>query len=110
MRIWDLPLKCLCRQHLLAEHRELHAIWSILTGNKKGYAHHPETLRWKGKLKALYKRHESEVAEFKRRNYQHRTSLNKKMAKGRGKQTVFLASKKEQTIILKNKNCPCLNK
>ncbi len=31
MRIWDIPPKLLCRNHLLGEHRELHAIWSILT-------------------------------------------------------------------------------
>ena len=61
MRIWDIPVEKLCRNHLLGEHRELHAIWSILINNKKGYAHHPETVRWKGKQKALYLRHEQLV-------------------------------------------------
>jgi hypothetical protein len=31
----------LCRNHLLGEHQELHAIWSVLVNGKKGYAHHP---------------------------------------------------------------------
>ena len=68
MRIWDISPKKLCRNHLLGEHRELHAIWSILTKNKKGYARHPETLRWKGKLAALYSRHKMLVEELKNRN------------------------------------------
>jgi hypothetical protein len=63
MRIWDLPSKRLCRNHLLGEHRELHAIWSVLVNGKKGYSRHPETLRWKGKLKALFGRHEALVME-----------------------------------------------
>jgi Pyrimidine dimer DNA glycosylase len=54
VRIWDLDTTVLCDQHLLGEHRELHAIWSILTTGKRGYAHHPETLRWRGRLAALY--------------------------------------------------------
>src|SRR6185312_17174317 len=61
MRVWDLPPRILCRQHLLGEHLELHAIWAVLTKGRKGYSRHPETLRWKGKLKALYKRHELQV-------------------------------------------------
>ncbi|NOT23776.1 MAG: pyrimidine dimer DNA glycosylase, partial [Nitrospiraceae bacterium] len=57
MRIWDISPKKLCRNHLLEEPRELHAIWSVLVNGKKGYSRHPETLRWKGKLKALFGRH-----------------------------------------------------
>jgi hypothetical protein len=67
MRIWDVSPEKLCRKHLLAEHRELHAVWSILTRGKKGYAQHPETLRWKGKLKALYLRHEQLAKELRAR-------------------------------------------
>ncbi len=54
MRIWDLEPERLCRQHLLGEHRELHALWVILTQDKQGFSRHPETLRWRGKLQALY--------------------------------------------------------
>ncbi len=31
MRVWDIHPKHLCRKHLLAEHRELHGLWNILT-------------------------------------------------------------------------------
>ena len=52
-----------CRAHLLGEHRELHAIWSVLTGDKAGYRKHPETLRWENRLAALYARHTALVED-----------------------------------------------
>ena len=107
MRIWDLPPTILCRQHLLAEHRELHAIWNIITRGKKGYAHHPETLRWKGKLKALFSRHEAQVREFARRGYHHRTPLAKRLARGSGRQRVFVDRPSRQLTLLRHKGCAC---
>lgn len=109
MRIWDIKPKCLCRQHLLGEHRELHAIWTILIENKKGYSKHPETLRWKGKLKALYIRHNQLVVEMQKRGYKHNSDLDKKYAKGRIIQDYFLDKPKKQKELLKNKPCPCFN-
>ncbi len=109
MRVWDIHPKCLCRKHLLAEHRELHGLWNILTkhGGKGGYSRHPETLRWVGKTRALYNRHEALVKEFEKRGYKHHTPLNKKLAKGSDKQSVFIDTLKEQKILLKNKLCEC---
>jgi Pyrimidine dimer DNA glycosylase len=69
MRIWDISPKRLCRNHLLGEHRELHAIWSVLVNGKQGYARHSETIRWRGKLKALYSRHDALVREMVVRGY-----------------------------------------
>jgi hypothetical protein len=108
LRIWDIHPKKLCRQHLLAEHRELHAIWAIITKNKKGYSHHPETLRWKGKLGALFLRHSLLVGEFRRRGYNHLTELSPKLATGYKIQTVRVNTLKEQKEILKRKNCGCV--
>jgi len=110
MRIWDIHPKHLCRKHLLAEHRELHGLWNILTihNNSGGYSHHPETKRWVGKQKALYFRHEQLVKEFKRRNYKHKSLLDKKLATGLGGQDVFINTIKEQKSILKEKPCDCL--
>ena len=110
MRVWDIHPKHLCRQHLLAEHRELHGLWNILTKHRGrgGYARHPETLRWVGKLKALYRRHEALVNEFLKRGYAHHTRLNKRLATGSGSQKVFINTIKEQRIILKQKTCACL--
>ncbi len=107
MRIWDINPEKLCRNHLLGEHRELHAIWSILTKSKRGYSKHPETLRWKGKLKALYIRHEKLSREIKKRGYTHKSSLDKKLASGSGVQKEFLQSCSKQKLILKRKGCDC---
>ena len=107
MRIWDIPLSKLCRKHLLGEHRELHAIWNILTKNKKGYSRHPETLRWKGKLKALYLRHQGEVKEMEKRGYNHKSPLQKNKASGKKTQDVYVDSVKNQKKILKKKGCNC---
>ena len=107
MRIWDIEPKSICNKHLLGEHRELHAVWSILTCNKKGYRHHPEVLRWKEKLKALFNRHEQEVREMKRRGYAHYTPLNRELAIGKEKQDELIDSIDKQKEILRNKDCLC---
>jgi hypothetical protein len=107
MRIWDLPVDKLCRNHLLGEHRELHALWSIIIEEKKGYSKHPETLRWKGKLNALYLRHEKQVAEMKRRGYKHNSPLDDKLATGDKIQDVFVDPVEKQKNLLKNKKCDC---
>lgn len=109
MRIWDIDPKHLCRKHLLGEHRELHGLWNILTVHEGvgGYARHPETLRWVGKLKALYKRHESLIAEFERRGYNHHSPLDKTLAKGKAEQTEFIDSVPEQRRLLRAKGCDC---
>ena len=67
MRIWNLPVAELDNQHLLGEHFELHVMWSALTGAKRGWINHPETRRFRGRLGALYRRHEEQVAEMKAR-------------------------------------------
>ena len=109
MRVWDVDPKFLCRQHLLAEHRELHGLWNILTkhGGVGGYSRHPETLRWVGKAKALYLRHEALVAEFGRRGYNHLTPLDEKLAAGSAVQKDFIDTPDEQMNILRNKPCDC---
>ena len=109
MRVWDVPVRDLCRKHLLGEHRELHGLWNILTkhGGTGGYSRHPETLRWVGKLAALYRRHDELVAEMQRRNYVHRSPLDSKRAKGKKKQDLFINTLEEQRNLLKNKPCEC---
>ncbi len=112
MRIWDVSPQQLCRKHVLAEHRELHGLWNILTKHrgKGGYSRHPETLRWVGKQKALYARHEELVAEFLRRGYRHQTPLDKRLAVGSGTQNSFINTLEEQQSLLKQKPCQCLLK
>lgn len=107
MRIWDLAPQLLCRQHLLGEHRELHAIWNILTQSKQGYRNHPETKRWQGRLAALFERHEELVKEMQRRGYRHGSPLDQKLASGEWWQEEFIDTLKDQRRILKAKKCGC---
>ena len=107
MRIWDVHPSKLCRNHLLGEHRELHAMWVVITENKKGYSLHPETLRWKGKLMAMYLRHEQLVDEMIKRGYNHNSPLDKRKATGKSVQDVFVDIPSRQIQILKQKGCNC---
>lgn len=107
MRIWDIPTTHLCRQHLLGEHRELHALWTILTQAKTGYRKHPETIRWKGKLAALYRRHEEEVAEMEQRGYRHASPLDPVLATGIDVQTDYVDTPEQQIVLLRLKGCDC---
>jgi hypothetical protein len=79
----------------------------ILTKDKKGFARHPETVRWRGKLKALYQRHESLVAEMARRGYRHQTPLAAAVAVGLAEQREYKDTPAEQVRILKAKGCGC---
>jgi hypothetical protein len=110
MRIWDVPPPRLCRQHLQGEHRELHGLWNILVvhGGHGGYSRHPETLRWVGKTRALFERHQLLVAEMERRGYQHRSPLDRAAAVGAATQDVYLESPEEQERLLTSKPCDCL--
>lgn len=110
MRVWDVDVACLCRKHLLGEHRELHGLWNILTkhNGQGGYSRHPETMRWQGKLKALYLRHEALVREMKRRGYAHNSPLEKRLAKGSANQDYLIDSLRQQRKLLRAKPCDCL--
>ena len=107
MRIWDLPPSLLCRQHLLGEHRELHGLWRILIEDRKGYARHPETRRWRGKLAALYERHEALVEEMARREYRHASPLDQQQATGSAVQNEYVDSLDAQFFDPPSKGCDC---
>jgi hypothetical protein len=107
MRIWDIDPKHLCRNHLLGEHNELHAIWNIITQGRKGYSHHPETERWKGKLRALYDIHQKIVLEMESRGYRHHSPLDKTLATGMKFQDAFVDPIERQMEILRRRGCSC---
>jgi len=71
MRVWDINPGYLNHASLLGEHREVHAIFSIVMNGKKGYSSHPETIRWKSCLGALLIRHELLVSEMLLRDFTH---------------------------------------
>jgi len=75
VRVWDVNPGYLRRQNLLGEHRELHAIVSIIKNNKKGYSRHPETLRWKKFGWALSQRHRLLAAEMNLRGFTDRSPV-----------------------------------
>jgi len=108
MRIWDIPPERLCRNHLLGEHAELHAVWTILTEDRHGgYANHPEVERWRGKLQALYRKHDQIVDEMLERGYRHNSPLDPELATGSAQQDTLIDSLEEQARILKAKGCDC---
>ncbi len=107
MRIWDIEPWRLCRNHLLGEHRELHAVWAILTQGKRGYALHPETLRWQGRLRALYRRHDALVSEMGARGYNHGTPLDESLATGLEVQDRYVDAPDVQIELLRAKACSC---
>jgi hypothetical protein len=107
MRIWDIEPRYLCQQHLLGEHRELHAIWSVITNHKQGYSKHPETLRWVDSLAALYLRHNAEVMEMEKRGYHHHSPLDKTLATGHKIQLNLVDPVDKQVEKIHNKECNC---
>lgn len=75
MRVWDIHPGFLNKQSLLGEHREIHAIHTVLSQHKNGYSRHPETLRWRDHLGALWLRHQQVVAEMRLRGFNHFSPL-----------------------------------
>ncbi len=75
MRIWDIDPGYLSRQRLLGEHRELHGLHVVVTDDRRGYRHHPETLRWEPCIHALRLRHSQLLSEMLLRGYRHQSPL-----------------------------------
>lgn len=74
MRMWMVPPQIMCTQHLLGEHRELHALVGILRTKPNlswiGYVHHNCL-----EFRSIGRRHEELVVEMLLRGYQHLTPL-----------------------------------
>ena len=102
MRIWDINPGYLNRQSLLGEHRELHGIVSIITQKKKGYANHPETLRWSGFGWALKQRHRLLAGEMTLRGYTDRSPVLTRSRKNRWP-GVYIDTPLQQFKILASK-------
>jgi 1-acyl-sn-glycerol-3-phosphate acyltransferase len=82
-------------------------LWTILTEDRQGYAHHPETKRWRGKLAALFRRHEALTAEMERRGYRHRSPLDSRLATGMAAQHDYVDAPEAQLALLRHKGCGC---
>ena len=110
MRVWDVKPYLLCRQHLLGEHREIHVIWTVITKDRKGYSHHPETKRWVDNLAGLSERHDAIVDEMKSRGYNHNSPLEYNGKLTKRPFTVFVDSYCRQLELLRSKKCNCLER
>lgn len=65
----------LSRSRLLGQHVEIHAVWSVITGNRDGYSRHPETMRWRENLPWLKQVHDLTAAEMGLRGFGHKSPL-----------------------------------
>jgi hypothetical protein len=102
MRIWDIDAGFLNDKSLLGEHRELHAIVSIVHHNKRGYAGHPETLRWSRSLGSLAIRHDLLVEEMLLRGFKHHSPMVES-GETTAWPSVFIDEPDQQYRILKEK-------
>lgn len=102
MRIWDVDPGYLNRQSLLGEHRELHGMVNIIVHGRKGYANHPETLRWAPCGWALARRHRQLSAEMALRGYTDRTPVELADREGEWPAS-FIDPPAEQFRILREK-------
>ena len=79
----------------------------MITLERAGYSRHPEVVRWRGRLAALYRRHESLVAEMAGRGYRHASPLDRALAIGARRQRTFVDAPARQLEILAAKGCEC---
>jgi len=105
VRVWDIPHAELCNRHLLGEHAEIHAVWSVIANSKAGYALHPEVTRWRGRLRALIARHDANVSEMTLREFRHASPLP--AGDGEAMQATLVDSLAEQRRLLSARPCGC---
>lgn len=74
MRMWNVPVERMCRQHLLGEHVEMHMFTGCLNKNKKIDRYIQDGLV---EVHNIKNRHEQLVNEMKARGYAHKSKLPK---------------------------------
>lgn len=102
MRIWDVHPGYLNRGSLLGEHRELHAVVTVIDEGKRGYANHPETRRWRGCGWALRMRHALLAGEMALRGYTDRSPVTSSSNAGKWPQ-VYVDAPARQFELLAGK-------
>ena len=106
VRVWDIHPGYLSRQNLLGQHVEIHAIFSVITCGKEGYARHPETMRWRQNLQRLREMHRLTVAEMCLRGYGHRSPLPEVDCGGDGESFCWVNPPEYQFGLLHAKYAP----
>jgi hypothetical protein len=107
MRVWDVPPSELCSRHLVGEHAEIHAVWSVIVNDKRGYAGHPEVSRWRGRLPALALRHDLVARELQARGFNHASPLQDVPVSTTAGSVPLLVSLEQQRELLRRKGCAC---
>ena len=102
MRVWDINPGYLNHRSLVGEHAEVHALISVVIYGKRGYASHPETIRWRDNIYGLCMRHELLVAEMELRGIRHRSPISQEPSV-ESWPGYFLTSPAEQLAILREK-------
>lgn len=105
MRVWDIHPGYLSDQSLLGEHREVHAVHTIIVQNKRGYAHHPETMRWRGSLGVLRVRHQMIVAEMDLRGFGHHSPMGGPPDKDRWPQRFIDPPARQLAVLARKYGC-----
>ena len=103
MRMWMVPARWLCRQHLLGEHKELHMLYGCIIKGKslKGYIE-------KGLIQtgSLTSRHNELVLEMEHRGYNHKSPLP--VLEGQGQGQGHVNKKASQAELIRR--CPACRK
>ena len=74
MRSWyPISPVNLDNKRLLGEHNELLIMARCIAYNRKGWANHPETNRWRGYSKAMKNRHDAIAREMVNRGMNHKS-------------------------------------
>jgi len=72
MRVWNVPPKHLDDKRLVDEHCAVHGIRGAINKNSP-VQKHPQANRFVNNMGALWRRHETLVAEMSRRGFKHHT-------------------------------------
>ena len=102
MRVWDIHPGYLSRQSLLGQHAEIHALAAVIEVGGKGYANHPETLRWRLNRGRLNKALDLTVYEMELRKFRHASPLPEAVDKP-GEAHIYVDRPLAQIDILREK-------
>jgi len=99
MRMWNVPTKMMCRQHLLGEHLETHMFHSSILQGRKITGFITNGLVETDKIK---ERHDALVEEMISRGYNHKTPMEENNFPQQGRVDI---SKNINILINKCVNC-----
>jgi len=105
--MWQVDPAIMCRQHLLGEHRELHALYGCLRENISldGYLKYGLL-----QLDSLWRRHDDLVWEMEARGYNHKSPLPDRSSLPQGTQLPGEVDQIKSLTVLLNRCERCLER